>query len=918
MAKNLRGLALVLLVLLLLGGCALGGSTDQVESNSTPAPIHVEASPTIQPTAQAAAPLRSSTDPPPTELPTTSPAISASTPKGSTPAPESAADPAANLLGLSLDDFFEESYKQLLLRNPEKLTALGIAGWYGLRNDQLNDLSESFIRQTQELEAAILDLLRSYDRDQLTAEQQISYDVYEWYLDDLVRGHAFTYHNYPVHHFIGSYQDELIRLLTELHPLANRQDAEDYLSRLAQVDDQVGQLLVGLEKREEIGVIPPKFIVDMTLRDLRDLSRSGARATPFYTAFDKALTAQEGIGDADREALLAEAEEAIDGSVIPAFAALVEYFEHLQSVATPDAGAWKLPNGDAYYAYLLRNQTSTGLTPEEIHQLGLAEVARIQAEIRGLSGQLGYSSDMSMDELVARVAEDGGYHNVEGQAGKDSLLNAYRALLDEADQRLDLAFDTRPEADVVVVGDPGFGGGGYYVSASMDGTRPGAFHTGVGGSWVPKFNMPTIAYHEAIPGHHFQMAIAQEADLPTFRNDLFFNGYGEGWALYAERLASELGLYDDDPYGDLGRLHLELLRAVRLVVDTGIHAEHWTRDEANAYMDDVMGGWTHEVERYVVMPAQATGYKVGMLRILELRQQAMDQLGDDFDLKAFHRVVLGNGSMPLDLLEHRVQDYIDSASLAGAGAGSAGDGRVEGWAVLAQKDDYSDVGMTDLLVDYAGITQLQQLLEEAGWEPDHISQAREFDRTSLQAHLDRLAENADGNDVVFLYVAAHGSYLSDVLGWDDFFAGEWQEIPSQRRLLVIDACQAGKFTSTVSEDPAPHLSIASVAGDEYGWSGLEEEGLPIIGGVFTHYFAAAFDDPDADVDGDALVSAQEAARLAEGQQRTYMHDVVFAVPEFVGMYHDFGVFPDEDPAFPHVVVDDAIGEPLYLALDAYP
>jgi uncharacterized protein (DUF885 family) len=917
MAKNIRGLALMLLVLLLLGGCALGGNTDRVESDSTTAPIRVEASPTFQPTTQAAAPLPSPTDPPPTELPATSPTTAASTPKGTTPVPELAADPAATLQSLSVDDFFEESYKKLLLRNPEKLTALGIAGSYGLRNDQLNDLSDRYIRETQELEATTLDLLRSYDRDLLTPEQQISYDVYEWYLDDLVRGHAFTYHNYPVHHFIGSYQDELIRLLTELHPLTNKQDAEDYLSRLAQVDDQVGQLLVGLKKREEIGVIPPKFIVDMTLRDLRDLSRSRVRATPFYTAFEEALTVQEGMGDADREALLAGAEEAIGASVIPAFAALAEYFEHLQSVATPDAGAWKLPNGDAYYAYLLRNQTSTGLTPEEIHQLGLAEVARIQAEIRNLSGQLGYSSDMSMDGLMARVAEDGGYHNVEGQAGKDALLNQYRTILDEVDQRLDVAFDIRPEADVVVIGDPGFGGGGYYVSASMDGTRPGAFHTGVGGSWVPRFNMPTIAYHEAIPGHHFQMAIAQEADLPTFRNDLFFNGYGEGWALYAERLASELGLYDDDPYGDLGRLHLELLRAVRLVVDTGIHAEHWTRDEARAYMDDVMGGWTHEVERYVVMPAQATGYKIGMLRILELRQRAMDQLGDDFDLKAFHRVVLGSGSMPLDLLEHRVQDYINT-ELGGIGSAPGGDGPVEGWAVLAEKDDYSDVGMTDLLVDWIGITQLHQLLVEAGWDPDHIYLAREFDRTSLQAHLAQVAENADGNDVVFLYVAAHGSYLSDVLGWDDFFAGEWQEIPSQRRLLVIDACQAGKYTSIVSEDPAPYLSIAAVAGDEYGWSGLEEEGLPIIGGVFTHYFAAAFDDPDADVDGDGLVSAQEAARLAEGQQRAYMHDVVFAVPEFVGMYHDFGISPDEDPDFPHVVVDDTIGEPLFLALDAYP
>ncbi len=244
----------------------------------------------------------------------------------------------------------------------------------------------------------------------------------------------------------------------------------------------------------------------------------------------------------------------------------------------------------------------------------------------------------------------------------------------------------------------------------------------------------------------------------------------------------------------------------------------------------------------------------------------------------------------------------------------ASDGVVQGWAVLAQKDDYSDVDMTDILVDHIGITQMRQVLDDSGWDTDHVHELREFDRETLQDNLDWLAENADQDDVVFLYVAAHGTYLKKVLAWDTFFATDWAEIPSQRRLLVIDSCQAANYTATVSGDPSPHLSIAAVAGDEYAWSGLEEEGLPIIGGVFTHYFAAAFDDPDADSDGNGLVSVQEAALMAEGQQRTYMHDVVFAVPEFVEMYHNSGAFPDQDPAFPHVVVDDAIGEPLYLAL----
>ncbi len=243
---------------------------------------------------------------------------------------------------------------------------------------------------------------------------------------------------------------------------------------------------------------------------------------------------------------------------------------------------------------------------------------------------------------------------------------------------------------------------------------------------------------------------------------------------------------------------------------------------------------------------------------------------------------------------------------------------VQGWAVLAEKDDYSDVDMTDLLVDYIGVTQMRQVLEESGWAPKHIVELREFDRESLQDNLDWLAENADQDDVVFLYVAAHGSYLRAVLVWDEFFADEWEQISSHRRLLVIDSCQAANYTGVILGDPLPYFSIAAVNGNEYAWSGLKEEGLPIIGGVFTHYFAAAFDDPDADTDGDGFISAQEAALMAEGQQRTYMHDVVFAVPEFVEMYHDFGAFPDRDPGFPHVVVDDTIGEPLYLMLGAYP
>jgi len=591
--------------------------------------------------------------------------------------PESAPVPAepvddivARLEGLPIDEFFDESYKQLLLRYPERLTELGISGWFGLRNDQLNNISDKYIRETQQLEAAILRLLREYDRSALTHEQQVSYDVYEWFLDDLVRGHEFMYYDYLMHHFLISYHDELVRLFTEYHIINDKEDAEDYISRLSQVDRQVGQVIEGLKLQKEAGVVPPKFILEMTEYVLADFLHSysqnssaiDGRLIVLYTVFDEKieeLSMSEEEKEALREAALIEVQE----SVIPGYLRLLEYIEYLETVATNDAGVWKFPKGDEYYAYVLRHETSTELTPEEIHQIGLAEVERIQKEMRAVFAELGYREDGNLDDLVTRAIAGGGYIDTYTKAGKDEVIETYEEILDEVSQRLDEVFDIRPTAELVVIGEPSFGGGGgYYVSASLDGSRPGAFHTGVGGSLVPKYRMPTIAYHEAIPGHYFQISIAQEMDLPLFRNDVILNGYAEGWALYAEQLAWELGLYEDDPYGDIGRLHMELLRAVRLVADTGIHAKKWTREEAKAYMKEALGSdrSSHEVDRYIVLPGQATGYKVGMIKILELRQKAMDALGDQFDLKEFHHVVLCNGGVPLTILEEVVQDYIDA------------------------------------------------------------------------------------------------------------------------------------------------------------------------------------------------------------------------------------------------------------------
>jgi uncharacterized protein (DUF885 family)/metal-dependent hydrolase (beta-lactamase superfamily II) len=575
----------------------------------------------------------------------------------------------ASLQGLSFDAFLDESYMQLLRRSPEAITERGLAEDLGLRNDRLDNLSDAYLRETQRLESAVLDLLRSYDRDMLSAQQALTYDLYEWYLDSQVRGHEFAYHDYPLHHFIRSYHYNVDGLFTEIHPLESTRDVEDYIARLSQVDDQVEQLLEGLELREELGVIPPDFIVDLARESIGSYLGLGsanppsvnARQLRVFTRLDQALRELEGLTPDEVQAFREAALLGIETSFIPAFMSLIEYLDQLGTIATADAGVWKLPDGEAYYAYMLRLETSTDLTPAEIHELGMEEVTRIQAEMRQVLLGLGYPEDLRFAELMDRAASEGGWFDISTQAGKDQYIATIEATIDRAEQAADAVFDLRPTGDVVVIGGPT---GGYYVPGAPDGSRPGSYHVSLGGRQQPRYTMTTVAYHETVPGHHYQIAVAQELDLPFLRRDIISTAYVEGWAMYAERLAWELGLYDDDPYGNLGRLHYELLRAVRLVTDTGIHAMQWSREQARTYMDEAMGGhrgrFSYEVDRYVVMPAQATAYKIGMLKILGLRQRAMDRLGEEFDIKQFHNAILGSGSMPLGMLEGVVDEYIES------------------------------------------------------------------------------------------------------------------------------------------------------------------------------------------------------------------------------------------------------------------
>jgi uncharacterized protein (DUF885 family)/metal-dependent hydrolase (beta-lactamase superfamily II) len=588
---------------------------------------------------------------------------------GSSPLPPAVDQVIASLDGLPIDQFFDASYKQLLLRNPEYLTSLRLSTEFGLRDDRLTDRSDASIRDTQRLETAILEQLRGYDRAALEPEQQLTYDVYHWYLDTQVRGHAFMYHNYPVHHFIGSYHFELDALFTEIQPLENREDVEDYIARLSQVRAQADQVLEGLKLRQELGIIPPAFIVDMAKSDITaylalhspDPASIDATELRVYARLDGALDELADLSVQEQASFRQQALIAIEESFIPALLALRDCLEQVRPLAGDHAGVWSLPDGDQYYTYLLRQQTSTELTPAEIHAIGLAEVQRIQQEIRDAFVQLGYSADAPFSQLMDSATTAGGLIDISTPSGKERYIRETEELIAEVDERVGEVFDLRPRGDVIVIGGPT---GGYYMPGAPDGSRPGSYHVGTAGNWRTRYTMRTIAYHEAIPGHHFQIATAQELDLPLLRTDIGLNAFVEGWAVYGERLAWELNLYTDDPYGNIGRLQLELLRAVRLVTDTGIHAMQWTRQQAKDYLNEAMGApagnFSSEADRYVVLPAQATSYKIGMLKILELRQRAMDQLGDEFDIKIFHNLLLSNGSLPLDILDRVVQDHIDA------------------------------------------------------------------------------------------------------------------------------------------------------------------------------------------------------------------------------------------------------------------
>ena len=565
----------------------------------------------------------------------------------------------------NINHFFERIMLRFAFGNPEILSMLRILERVGINghNKKLNNESDSYIKKQNKRVEKDLQTLLTYERWRLKPKQKLSYDIMEWYLKDIVEGQRFMYNNYPVNQLFGA-QNQLPSFMASTHQINNKRDAQYYNIRLSQFKRKFEQIKDGLEIRENLGVIPPKFVFDKVLDEMKQFISMEPKENFLYKNIEEKLGKIESLSQEDKESLLDDTIKQIENNVYPAYDILIDYFSGLKNKATTDDGVWKLPDGDEYYQYLLKNYTTTQLTAEEIHNIGLTEVDRIQSQMKEILAKLGYEGK-SIKEHMMELSEELRFKYEDNDESRKQVLIDYQNIIDKIDQNLEHLFDIRPKAKVIVERIPQFkektAPGAYYNLPAMDGSRPGIFYANL--SKLPnKFDMETLAYHEAIPGHHFQLAIQQELKgLPTFRKVIPFTAYAEGWALYAEKLAYEYGFFSDD-FSVLGYLSSELFRAVRLVVDTGIHHKRWTREEAIDYMLENTGvdkdSVIVEIERYIVMPGQATAYKIGELEILRLRELAKVKLGEMFDIREFHNVVLKNGSVPLKILENIVNEYI--------------------------------------------------------------------------------------------------------------------------------------------------------------------------------------------------------------------------------------------------------------------
>ncbi len=566
--------------------------------------------------------------------------------------------PALGAPGGGIDDFFRDFTAEWMRGNPNLATSTRY--FTGEEQDrlerQLTPDTLAYRRARIALARKGLAQLAKFDRATLSDTQRVSADLMQWQLDTIVREEPYLDYSFPLQQMSGA-NINLVEVLTVRHPLASEKDAENYLAALGQVGARMDEAIAESRRLAAKNFLPPRFILQATIKQMSSFVDQPPAQNPFAAVFGQKMEAVKALGDARRAELRAQAEKIVAGEIYPAWKRAIAVLESQLPKSTDDAGLWRLPGGSEAYAYFLGRYTTTHLTAAEIHQIGLREVDRIEKQMDAILRRLGRTQG-SVKDRIEKLKADLGYPKTE--EGRTLIMADVEKILRDAEKRSAALFDKTPKSPVIARPFPRFreaNAAANYNAPAPDGSRPGTFQIPLRPERMTKFGLRSLVYHETVPGHHFQIALQVEnKELPRFRQIGAFGGISalsEGWGLYAERLAAESGWYEGDLEGQLGQLDAALFRARRLVVDTGLHAQHWTRQQGIDY-----GIETSEVERYAVFPGQACSYMLGQLKIVELRDKAQKALGGKFSLRAFHDVVLNTGTVPLDLLERQVDAYI--------------------------------------------------------------------------------------------------------------------------------------------------------------------------------------------------------------------------------------------------------------------
>jgi uncharacterized protein (DUF885 family) len=573
----------------------------------------------------------------------------------------------------SIDHYLGKELVLDLTGSPEELTYVGILdrfNWLTNHNSKLSIPQDSYIEDEIKHTEKIIKTLYKYNDSYLSDIQKNTKKIaifdYENQLKEL---QYFPYLDYPLNQ-IGGIHLNTVEFMNSVHPIRTKSEAKAFIKRTDLIKEVYEGTLNDLKKQADNGIYPPEFVYGHVINQLDEFINISNSEHPLYKQFMLKVKKLE-LSNDEIDYLENEITRSINESVTPGFKLLRNFMANTQKNANKNHGIWSQPGGDEYYKLKIRTFTTTDYSPEEIHQMGLNEVKRISSRMKEILTSLGYDENKSVGELMNELNENPDFLYADTPDRKEIVVNDYTDMVNEAIRVMTNYFHTMPKSEVIVKAVPEYSeqnaAGGYYQSPALDGSRPGVFYANLYDiKQTPTYSMRTLAYHEATPGHHHQIAHSLENEELTLyrRFGYYTSAFAEGWALYSEILALEVGLAEN-PYDELGILQSELFRANRLVVDTGMHYKRWTREEAMDYMKSVTGMSDTEVrveiERYIVWPGQALSYKVGMIKILELRERAMKELGEKFNIKDFHSAVLDHGNPPLFIVEEMVEKMIEEA-----------------------------------------------------------------------------------------------------------------------------------------------------------------------------------------------------------------------------------------------------------------